>query len=157
VPNPTEDELTEILARTTGHDQGLSPQVLTRDEVLALRSLCRDIAVAEPVMRYAARLVRASDPGAPGAASLVRRAVRFGAGVRGAQSLVLAAKAAALLEGRAHVAFADVQRVAKPVLRHRLIRSFEGEADGITTDQVAGALVEATEMRPEPVAQAIRR
>jgi MoxR-like ATPase len=157
VPNPTEDEMTEILVRTTGHERGAPPRVLARDEVLALRSLCRDVAVAEPVMRYVSRLVRASDPAAEGAPDIVRRALRFGAGVRGAQSLVLAAKAVALLEGRAHVAFADVQRVAKPVLRHRMIRSFEGEADGITTDQVVAALVASTEARPEPVAQAIRR
>src|SRR6188508_3429667 len=61
VPNPGEDEMTEILARTTGHDQGPPPRVLARDEVMTLRSLCRDIAVAEPVMRYASRLVRSSD------------------------------------------------------------------------------------------------
>ncbi|WP_437305081.1 AAA family ATPase [Sorangium sp. So ce388] len=157
VPSPTEDELTEILARTTGHDRGPPPRVLTRDDVLSLRSLCRDVAVAEPVMRYASRLTRASDPVAEGAPEIVRRALRFGAGVRGAQSLVLAAKAVALLQGRAHVAFADVQRVAKPVLRHRMIRSFEGEAEGITTDQVIAALLSAVEARPEPVAQAIRR
>ncbi|XXX64497.1 MoxR family ATPase [Sorangium sp. So ce128] len=157
VPSPTEDEMTEILARTTGHDRGPPPRVLTRDDVLSLRSLCRDIAVAEPVMRYASRLTRASDPAAEGAPEIVRRSLRFGAGVRGAQSLVLAAKAVALLQGRAHVAFADVQWVAKPVLRHRMIRSFEGEAEGITTDQVIAALLSAIEARPEPVAQAIRR
>jgi MoxR-like ATPase len=157
VPNPTEDEMTEILVRTTGQERDPPPEVLSRDDVMALRSLCRDVAVAEPVMRYVSRLVRASDPSIQGAPDLVRRALRYGAGVRGAQSLVLAAKAVALLEGRAHVAFADIQRVAKPVLRHRLIRSFEGEADGVTTDQVIAALIEAIEARPEPVAQAIRR
>jgi MoxR-like ATPase len=157
VPSPTEDEMTEILARTTGRDRGDPPRVLSRDELLALRALCRDVAVAEPVMRYASRLVRASDPAAPAAPELVRRALRFGAGVRGAQSLVLAAKAAALLDGRAHVAFADVQRVARPVLRHRLIRSFEGEADGIGADQVVEALIAAVPARPEAVEQAIAR
>ena len=108
-------------------------------------------------MRYASRLVRASDPTLPGAPEVVKRGLRFGAGVRGAQSLVLAAKAVALLDGRAHVAFADLQRVAKPVLRHRLIRSFEGEADGITTDQVVEALVAAVPARPDAVQQAIAR
>jgi MoxR-like ATPase len=157
VPSPSEDEMTEILARTTGRERGDAPRVLSRDELLSLRALCRDVAVAEPVMRYAARLVRASDPATPAAPDVVRRALRFGAGVRGAQSLVLAAKAAALLDGRAHVAFADVQRVAKPVLRHRLIRSFEGEADGIGTDQVVEALLAAVPARPEAVEQAIAR
>src|SRR5262249_7346830 len=62
VPSPTEDELTEILLRTTGQDGGAPPRVLSRDDFLALRALCRDILVAEPVLRYASRLVRASDP-----------------------------------------------------------------------------------------------
>ena len=157
VPNPSEDEMTEILLRTTGHDAGEPARVLSREELLSLREVCRDVAVAEPVMRYAARLVRASDPTTPGAPELVRRAVRLGAGVRGAQSLVLAAKAVALLDGRAHVAFADIQKVAPPVLRHRLIRSFEGEADGISADQVVAALVEAIPSRPAAVEQAMGR
>jgi MoxR-like ATPase len=157
VPNPGEDEMTRILALTTGQDRGAPPRVLSRDEVLALRALCRDVAVAEPVLRYASRLVRASDPSLEGAPELVKRAVRYGAGVRGAQSLVLAAKAVAMLEGRAHVAFADVHRVAKPTLRHRIIRSFEGEADGVTTDQVVAALIDSVPTRPEPVEQAMRR
>ena len=157
VPNPTEDEMTEILNRTTGRDRGDPPRVLSREEVLDMRSLCRDVALAEPLMRYAARLVRASDPTTPGAPDLVRRALRFGAGVRGAQSLALGAKAVAMLDGRAHVAFSDIQRVAKPVLRHRLIRSFEGEADGITTDQIVAALIEAVPARPENVEKAMAR
>jgi MoxR-like ATPase len=157
VPSPSEDEMTEILVRTTGRERGEPPRVLRREDILALRGLCRDVAVAEPVLRYASRLVRASDPSVAGAPELVRKALRFGAGVRGAQSLVLAAKAAALLDGRAHVAFADVQRVAKPVLRHRLIRSFEGEADGVTTDRVVDALAAAVPARPEAVEQAIKR
>ena len=108
VPNPSEDELCEILARTTGRPPEAPPRVLDRDGVMALRALCRDVAVAEPVLRYAARLVRASDPSAQDAPEIVKRALRYGAGVRGAQSLVLAAKAVALCEGRAHVSFDDI-------------------------------------------------
>jgi MoxR-like ATPase len=154
VPNPSEDELTDILVLTTGHEKPPPEKVLSRDEVMRLRSLCRDVAVAEPVLRFAARLVGASDPSTDAAPDLVRRAVRYGAGVRGAQSLVLAAKAEALLEGRAHVAFTDIARVAKPVLRHRLIRSFEGEADGITTDTIVEALIEHVPARPAEVERA---
>jgi MoxR-like ATPase len=157
VPNPTEDEMTAILARTTGHASAAPDRVLGRDEVLALQGLCRDVTVAEPVLRYASRLTRASDPAAETSPDLAKRALRFGAGVRGAQSLVLAAKAVALLDGRAHVAFADVQRVAKPVLRHRLIRSFEGEADGITTDQIVEAMVAQVPARPDAVEQALSK
>jgi len=154
VPTPTEDEVTEILVRTTGQAGAVPGRVLTGDEVLELRSLCRDIAVAEPVTRYAARLVGASDPESDAAPELAQRALRYGAGVRGAQSLVLASKAVALLEGRPHVAFADIKQVAKPVLRHRLIRSFEGEADGISTDEIVDALVEHVPARPDNVERA---
>jgi len=154
VENPSEDEMTEILVRTTGHDHAPPDQVLSCEQVIDLRSLCRDIAVAEPVLRYAARLVGASDPDNPAAPELVHRALRYGAGVRGAQSLILAAKAAALLEGRAHVSFTDVQQVAAPVLRHRMIRSFEGEADGIATDAVVAALLEHVAERPAEIERA---
>jgi len=157
VPTPDEDEMTEILVRTTGQAKDPPKPVLDQEEVLALRTACRDVAVAEPIMRFASRLVRASDPSMGGAPDLVKRAIRYGAGVRGAQSLVLASKAVSLLEGRAHVAFGDVQRVAKPVLRHRLIRSFEGEADGVTTDQVIDELVKTVATRPDNVEQAMRR
>jgi MoxR-like ATPase len=155
VPNPSEDEMTEILARTTRQHPADPEPVLSRADVLALRSVCRDVAVAEPVLRYASRLTRASDPAAAGGPEIVKRALRFGAGVRGAQALVLAAKAVALLDGRAHAAFADVQRVARPVLRHRLLRSFEGEATGVTPDQVVDALLDAVPSRPEAVQKAL--
>ncbi len=156
VPAPTEDDLSQILARTTGHEVAPPEPVLARSEVLALRSLCRDIAVAEPVLQYASRLVAASSPESPAAPDLVQRGLRYGAGVRGGQALVLAAKALALLEGRAQVAFSDIQAVALPALRHRLIRSFEGEADGITTDQVIVQLTETVPTRPESVERAVQ-
>jgi MoxR-like ATPase len=151
VPNPSEDELCEVLVRTTGREMGAAPRVLTREGVLQLRAMCRDVQIAEPIIRYAARLVRASDPTAPEAPDLVKKSLRFGAGVRGAQSLVLAAKAVALCEGRANVSFNDISKVAKPSLRHRLIRSFEGEADGVTTDAVIDALLAAVPTRPANV------
>jgi MoxR-like ATPase len=156
VPAPSEDELVGVLGRTTGRGAGAAEAVLGRDEVLALRQLCRDVAVAEPVLRYAARLARATDPADPAAPPLVKRALRYGAGVRGAQSLVLAGKAAALLEGRAHVSFGDVQRVAPPALRHRLLRSFEGEAEGVGTDAVVAEVVRLVQPRPEAVERAVR-
>jgi MoxR-like ATPase len=117
--------------------------------------LCRDVAIAEPVLRDAARLVGGSAPDAPSAPSLVQRAVRLGAGVRGAQALVLAAKAVALLDGRGHVSFADVERTAKPALRHRILRSFEGEADAITVDRIVGELVASVPARPDAVERAV--
>jgi MoxR-like ATPase len=154
VPTPAEDDLTEILSRTTGPETAAPARVLEKREVIALRALCRDVAVAEPVLRYAARLVGASSPEAETATPLVRRAVRLGAGVRGAQALVLAGKAVALLAGRGNVSFEDVARTARPVLRHRLLRSFEGEADGITPDRIIDELVATVKARPEAVERA---
>jgi MoxR-like ATPase len=151
VPSPTEDELCEVLARTTGTEAKTLAPVLGREEVLELRALCREVLVAEPVLRYAARLVGASDPKSTEAPDIVRRAIRYGAGVRGAQALVLAAKASALAEGRGHVAFEDIARVARPALRHRLIRSFEGEAEGIATDRVVDELLAKVSARPQAV------
>ncbi|MGD0523684.1 MAG: AAA family ATPase [Polyangiaceae bacterium] len=151
VPNPSEDELCEVLVRTTGRAPEAPPRVIDREGVMALRGMCRDVAVAEPVLRYAARLVRASDPTTAEAPDAAKRGLRYGAGVRGAQSLVLAAKAVALCEGRANVSFEDVKRVAKPALRHRLIRSFEGEAEGTTTDAVVDALLASVGTRPASV------
>jgi MoxR-like ATPase len=155
VTNPNEDVVTSILARTTGAAHAAPASVLHQKDVLELRASCREITIAEPVMRYAARLTAASSPENKTAPDLVKRAIRYGAGVRGAQSLVLAAKALALLEGRAQVAFADIQRVTPPVLRHRLIRSFEGEADGVTADQVIAELVAVVPTRPEAVERAV--
>jgi MoxR-like ATPase len=156
VPQPSEDDVTRILIRTTGREGDLPARVLQKADVLDLRTLCRDIAVAEPVLRYASRLIGASNPDAPSATSLVRRGVRLGAGVRGAQALVLAGKAVALLDGRAQVSFADVARTAKPVLRHRILRSFEGEADGITQDQIIDELVASVGSRPDSVERAVQ-
>ena len=151
VTAPDEDVMTQIVTRTTGRERPPPERVLDREEVVQLRTACRDVAVAEPVARYAARLVAASQPGNSAAPDIVRRAVRYGAGVRGAQSLVLAGKARALFEGRPHVSLADVAHVAKPVLRHRLIRSFEGEADGVSTDAVIEALLGVVQQRPARV------
>jgi MoxR-like ATPase len=156
VPSPTEDDVVEILGRTTGTAPVAPPSVIGRERVLELRSLCREVAVAEPVLRYAARLARATGPDSPDAPDLVRRAVRYGAGVRGAQALTLAAKAVALLSGRTHVALADVVRVAAPALRLRIIRSFEGEADGVSTDAIVEAVVAHVPARPASVEQTLR-
>jgi len=156
VQSPGDEDFAQILRRTTGAPTPPPARVLTQSDVLGLRALCREVEVAEPVLRYAARLVTASDPSAPGAPELVRRSVRYGAGVRGGQSLVLAGKAIALLEGRAQVSFDDVKRAAAPVLRHRILRSFEGEADGVSTDRIVTELLKGVETLPSNVAHAVQ-
>jgi MoxR-like ATPase len=139
--NPSEDELCEVLGRTTGRDARKAAKVVSREELIQLRALCRDVAIAPPLARFVARLSRATDPAGPGATAEIKRALRYGAGVRGAQSILLAAKACALMDGRGHVAIADIARVAKPTLRHRLYRSFEAEAEGIAVDGLIDRVV----------------
>ena len=156
VPTPTEDEITEVLSRTTSHELVLPEPVLDRVALLELRHACRAIVAPEPVARYAARLVGASSPDSSTAPELVGRAVRYGAGVRGAQAMVLAAKAVALLDGRPSVAFDDIARVAAPCLRHRILRSFEGEADGIGADAIIEQLLGSVPRRSEPVEHVVQ-
>jgi MoxR-like ATPase len=122
--------------------------VLTRDELLSVRSVVREIPVARHVQDYAVRLLEATHRERPGASMLVKRYVRYGASPRGAQACLLAAKARALIAGRVHVAVEDVRAVALAALRHRVILSFEGEAEGITTDQV---LTETLAAVPESI------
>jgi MoxR-like ATPase len=156
VRSPSEDELVRILERTTAVGDASPSTVLGSADVLALRELCRRVVVADPVMRYVARLVAATDPAHPSAPPEVTRAVRYGASVRGAQAMTLAAKAVALFDGRAHVALADVTKVALPALRHRIIRSFEGEAAGVGADAIVESVLAAVPARPESVEKAAR-
>ena len=156
VPNPTEDELTEILV---AHHGPRSRRPAARRSRARSCSRCARSAATSPWPSRSCATPRASSARAirPRPTRPIRSGARSASAraCAGAQSLVLAAKAVALLDGRAHVAFADVQRVATPVLRHRLIRSFEGEADGITTDQVVDALLAAVATRPEAVQKAL--
>jgi MoxR-like ATPase len=133
---PSEDEEVSILRATTGVErQALSPMLDAR-ETLALQRLVREVPAAEPVLRYAAALVRATRPDAPNVPELVRRYVRWGAGPRAGQALILGAKAHALLAGRATVSPIDVRRVVLPVLRHRVLPNFAADAEGVTAERI---------------------
>jgi MoxR-like ATPase len=110
--------------------------VLDASHAMGLQRLTREIPAAEPALRYAARLARATRPDSADAPELVKRYVRWGAGPRAGQSLILGAKAHALLAGRFAVAPEDIRRVAHPVLRHRVLPNFAAEAEGITAEQV---------------------
>jgi MoxR-like ATPase len=142
VPQPDEATLVGIFDRTTGNAKAEVPRVVDGPEILRLRELVREVRVAEPILRFVARLVRGSDPSLPECAPSAKRLLRYGAGVRGGQSILLASKVCALMDGRAHVSFADVRRVALPSLRHRIIPSFEAEADGVTHDAIVGKLLD---------------
>ena len=152
VPSPDEDTLVAILERTTGNAAPTVDPVLDGERILALRRLVRDVQVAAPVARYVARFVRASDPSAPEAAPAARAHLRFGAGVRGAQSWLLAAKASALMAGRGHVGFEDLARTRHPALRHRILPSFEAEAEGVGPDAILDALAEEVPRTPPSLA-----
>ncbi|HET6381092.1 MAG TPA: MoxR family ATPase [candidate division Zixibacteria bacterium] len=148
VPFPTEEELIQIMERTTGAEQIRVRPVASGADILAMQALARDVPIASHVMAYAVRVLHATHPDAEGAPELVRRYVRYGGSPRGAQAIVLGAKIHALLDGRFNVAFSDVQAVAEPALRHRVILNFEGEAEGISPDSVVRAILAETPTQP---------
>jgi len=138
---PDESEEIAILRATTGRSGAPIVPVFGAEEALALQRLVRELPCSDLVLRYAAQLVRATRPGESHVPSMVRQYVRWGAGPRAGQALILGAKAAALLAGRAAVAPSDVQRVALPVLRHRILPNFAAEADGISSEPIVEALL----------------
>jgi MoxR-like ATPase len=138
---PSAAELHRILELTTDRAPAKVEAVLDRTRILELRALVRAVPIAHAVREHAVRLVLATHPeNTP--SERIRRYVRFGASPRGAQALVLAAKVRALRTGRAHVAREDLDASALPVLRHRLLLNFEGEAAGIDPDAMLGELLD---------------
>ncbi|MEX2179610.1 MAG: MoxR family ATPase [Gemmatimonadaceae bacterium] len=141
---PSERDEVEILRSTTGSAESTVERVVDADGVLRLQRLTRDLPAAEPILQYAASLVRATRPDSPPPAvpQLVRKFVRWGAGPRAGQALVLGAKAAALLDGRFAVSPDDIRRVAFPVLRHRVLTNFAAQAEGVNAERVIADLLE---------------
>ncbi len=148
VPFPSEEDLVRIMERTTGAEQPSAGKAATGADVLAMQRLARDVPIASHVMAYAIRILRATHPDTERVPDIVKSYVRYGASPRGAQAIVLGAKITALLEGRFNVAYSDVQAVAAPALRHRVILNFEGEAEGISTDSVVRAIIAETPTEP---------
>lgn len=140
VDYPDEAEELAIVAQTTGAAPAPVPRVMDAAAVLRLQALVREVHVGEELMAWIVRLVRASRP-AEGAPEAVRSYVQWGAGPRAAQSLVLAAKARALLHGRLAATRDDVAALAAPVMRHRLLLSFAAEAEQVHADDVVAALL----------------
>jgi len=133
---PTIDEEVTILRTTTGRIEGEIESVVGAEDLIALQVMVRDVVVAEPILRYVAELVRATRPGEPNLPERVKKYVRWGAGPRAGQALVLGAKARALLDGRVAVTPKDIQRVARPVLRHRVLVNFAAEAEGVSAEDL---------------------
>ena len=143
VPFPGREDLHGILDRTTGEGMTERQAVVDRDSILAMQKLVRQVPVARHVQDYAIRLVQATHPDGPDAPDLVKRFSRYGASPRGAQALLLASKIRALFEGRFAASIDDLRASALPALRHRVLLNFEGEAEGIKTDQVIDAILKA--------------
>jgi MoxR-like ATPase len=139
---PDADDEIAILRATTGQERQPLRAVLDAEQASALQRLARDVAASDAALRYASALVRATRPDDVTATPLAKRYVRWGAGPRAGQALILGAKAHALLAGRFAVAPEDIRRVAHPVLRHRVLPSFAAEAEGVRAEQVIDELLE---------------
>jgi MoxR-like ATPase len=139
---PSAEEISQIIDRTTAAEEPVTSRVLDRGSIAAMKALVREVPIAAPVKDYAIRLSLATRPGTPLATELVGRYVRYGASPRGPQSLVLAAKAMALFDGRMHAGFQDVRAVTRQALGHRILLNFEGEAEGITAEKLLDDVVE---------------
>jgi MoxR-like ATPase len=143
VPFPNREELHAILDLTTGQVRTERQAVLHREDILRMQNLVRRVPVARHVQDYAIRVVQGTHPDTSDAPEICKRFVRFGASPRGAQSVLLAAKIRALFEGRFAASIDDVRAVALPALRHRVLLNFEGEAEGMKTDQVIEQIIKA--------------
>ncbi|WP_181307215.1 MoxR family ATPase [Rufibacter sp. XAAS-G3-1] len=145
---PTELEEISVLKNTTGGKRETVQPILSGAEVLALQSLVREVTVSDELVAFVARVVRATRP-AESPVPFVQEFVRWGAGPRAGQALILTAKARALLQGRFAVTLPDLQTMAYPVLRHRILVNFSAEADNITTDKVVEELLKGVELPRE--------
>jgi MoxR-like ATPase len=140
---PGREELHQILDLTTGAGIGTRQPVLNREDILDMQQLVRQVPVARHVQDYAIRVLQATHPDGPDAPDIVKRFVRYGSSPRGAQSVLLAAKIRALFDGRFAASVDDVRGAVHPALRHRVLLNFEGEAEGVKTDQVIDAIVKS--------------
>ena len=140
---PTKEELKEIMSITvTNRKVDITP-VMTGEDIMAIRTVIRDMPVADAVMDYAMGLVVATHPENASSPEVTKKYVEVGSSPRAAQAIIKTAKARAFMEGRYNVAFEDIRFVAYPALRHRLALNFEAVSDGISTDRVIGEIIAA--------------
>ena len=141
---PSFDEEFEVARRTTASQSNNVSPVLSGEEILNLQRIVREVPVSDHIIRYALSLVRQTRVRSPGVPDFVEEMVGWGAGPRAVQFLILGGKARALLHGRTHVSTDDIQALAKPVLRHRVVVNFAAESDGITQDDIIDRLLAVT-------------
>jgi MoxR-like ATPase len=149
------EELNTIIDRTTRGVNVTPDKVMDGDEIRKWQSLVRQVVLARHVQDYIARLILATHPGGQAAVDVSNRYLRWGSSPRGAQTIALAAKVRALLDGRYNVSFEDIRRVFLPALRHRVLLNFEAQAEGIETDRVLLDILEAVSERSDDIPQAI--
>jgi MoxR-like ATPase len=138
----SEDDEVTVVTQTTGADRPTPDRILNGADVLQFQDLARQVVIAEDIARYTVRLVSASRPGMPGAPDYIDKWVKWGSGLRGSQALVRGAKARALMYGRYHVSIKDIQALAKPILRHRVMTNFYAESERINSDTIIDRLLE---------------
>ena len=138
-----EDDEVTVVTRTTGLDREMPQRILTGADILQFQEIARQVVIAEEIARYTVRLVAASRPAQPGALEFIDKWVKWGAGLRGSQAIVRGAKARALMHGRYHVSVKDVQSLAKPILRHRVMTNFYAESERINSDAIIDRLIDA--------------
>jgi MoxR-like ATPase len=149
VPSPTAEALATIIDRTTGGHTDTVQSVIDGETILQMRQLAREVPLAPNVRDFAIRVVLGTQPDSPYAPESVKKFVRYGSSPRGAQAVVNAAKIRAVLAGRYNVAFEDIATVAPAALRHRVLRNFEGEAEGIEPDVIVKAIIEKAQTESE--------
>jgi MoxR-like ATPase len=136
VTYPQRDDELEVLRRTTGAQTSHIEPVITAERIVQLQDIVRRVPVGEHVYQFVLDIIRATRPNEPGASDFVRHWLSWGAGPRAGQHMILAGKARALMNGRLHVMTQDIEAVAAPVLRHRLVPNFNAEAEGVTVEQI---------------------
>ena len=139
----SEDDEVTVVTQTTGTERRKPARILSGPDILQFQELARQVVIAEEIARYAVRLVDASRPGRANTPEFVEKWVKWGAGLRASQALVRGAKARALMHGRYHVSIKDIQALAKPILRHRVMTNFYAESEHINSDVVVEKLIEA--------------
>lgn len=137
---PTEQEEVEVLNRTTGTKSNKINPVVTAEEILQIQALVRQVNICDELIKYVSRFIRATRPDTT-TVNYVKDWVRWGAGPRAGQALILTAKARAILKGRYAVLMEDLHAMAPAVLRHRILLNFKAEAENITTDMVTATLI----------------
>jgi len=146
IEHPPYDEEIDVVRTTTAIQNPQLERPVSGEDLIKFKELVRKVPVAEPVLRHALDIVRATRPRAKESADFINKWVAFGASVRAAQYLVLGGKARALTSGRYHVSFDDIRALAHPVLRHRIITNFHAQSEGVTTDQITDKLLEIVPM-----------